>query len=103
MEYLIICTLICKDEPFVKKKCNTGSLIYFGFYNHMYSDCIIFCIILVCVLITLPRYFKRKEWCYTCYPMILGRVRRNFKHVMLVDVNKVLLLGDPLGRVKNAS
>ncbi|KAI3742273.1 hypothetical protein L1987_59953 [Smallanthus sonchifolius] len=40
---------------------------------------------------------------WACYPMILGRVRRHYKHVMLVDVNKVLLLGDPLGRVKNPS
>ncbi|KAI3801339.1 hypothetical protein L1987_29443 [Smallanthus sonchifolius] len=40
---------------------------------------------------------------WACYPMLLGRVRRHYKHVMLVDVNKVLLLGDPLGRVKNPS
>lgn len=40
---------------------------------------------------------------WASYPMILGRVRRNFKHVMLVDIKKVLLLGDPLGRVKNKS
>ncbi|GFP92218.1 hypothetical protein PHJA_001365900 [Phtheirospermum japonicum] len=36
---------------------------------------------------------------WACYPMLLGRVRRNFKHVMLVDVKDILLLGDPLGRV----
>ncbi|KVI12102.1 uncharacterized protein LOC112507790 [Cynara cardunculus var. scolymus] len=40
---------------------------------------------------------------WASYPMILGRVRRNFKHVMLVDVKKVLLLGDPLGRVRTKS
>ncbi|CAH9102771.1 unnamed protein product [Cuscuta europaea] len=38
---------------------------------------------------------------WACYPMLLGRVRRNFKHVTLVDAKEFLLLGDPLGRVKN--
>ncbi|XP_061340362.1 uncharacterized protein LOC133286878 [Gastrolobium bilobum] len=40
---------------------------------------------------------------WACYPMLLGRVRRNFKHVMLVDVKSVLILNDPLGRVRNRS
>lgn len=40
---------------------------------------------------------------WACYTMLLGRTRRNFKHVMLVDVKEVLLLGDPLGRVRNWS
>ncbi|KAK3010160.1 hypothetical protein RJ639_011405 [Escallonia herrerae] len=40
---------------------------------------------------------------WASYPMLLGRLRRNFKHVMLVDVKDVLLLGDPLGRVRNRS
>lgn len=40
---------------------------------------------------------------WACYPMLLGRVRRNFKHVVLVDVKDVLLLGDPLGRVRGRS
>ncbi|KAJ0575269.1 hypothetical protein HanPSC8_Chr05g0188891 [Helianthus annuus] len=40
---------------------------------------------------------------WASYPMILGRVRRHYEHVMLVDVQKVLLLGDPLGRVKTLS
>ncbi|CAK9182411.1 unnamed protein product [Ilex paraguariensis] len=40
---------------------------------------------------------------WACYPMLLGRVRRNFKHVMLVDVKEILLLGDPLSRVRNRS
>ncbi|KAJ6749803.1 hypothetical protein OIU85_000437 [Salix viminalis] len=40
---------------------------------------------------------------WACYPMLLGRVRRNFKHVMLVDVKKVVFLRDPLGRVRNRS
>ncbi|KAK2653159.1 hypothetical protein Ddye_013015 [Dipteronia dyeriana] len=37
---------------------------------------------------------------WACYPMLLGRVRRNFKHIMLVDVKKLILLGDPLVRVR---
>ncbi|KAH6818772.1 hypothetical protein C2S51_002375 [Perilla frutescens var. frutescens] len=40
---------------------------------------------------------------WACYPMLLGRVRRNFKHVMLVDVKEFLVLGDPLGRVRSQS
>ncbi|TKY62624.1 hypothetical protein E2542_SST12482 [Spatholobus suberectus] len=35
--------------------------------------------------------------------MLLGRVRRNFKHAMLLDVKSVLVLKDPLGRVRNRS
>ncbi|XP_010269769.1 PREDICTED: uncharacterized protein LOC104606327 [Nelumbo nucifera] len=38
---------------------------------------------------------------WACYPMLLGRVRRNFKHLMLVDVKNVLVLGDALSRVRN--
>ncbi|KAK3217870.1 hypothetical protein Dsin_011840 [Dipteronia sinensis] len=37
---------------------------------------------------------------WACYPMLLGRVRRNFKHIMLVDVRKLIILGDPLVRVR---
>ncbi|XAR68514.1 hypothetical protein NMG60_11003657 [Bertholletia excelsa] len=40
---------------------------------------------------------------WACYPMLLGRVRRKFRHVMLVDVKEVLLLGDPLSRVRTRS
>ncbi|QCE05274.1 hypothetical protein DEO72_LG9g277 [Vigna unguiculata] len=40
---------------------------------------------------------------WACYPMLLGRVRRNFKHVMLVDVDSVLIFNDPLGRFRNRS
>lgn len=40
---------------------------------------------------------------WACYPMLLGRVRRNFKHVMLVDVKNSVVLGDPLGRIRNRS
>lgn len=40
---------------------------------------------------------------WACYTMLLGRVRRSFKNVMLVDLKEVLLLGDPLGRVNNKS
>ncbi|XVF56158.1 hypothetical protein PTKIN_Ptkin06aG0094800 [Pterospermum kingtungense] len=35
--------------------------------------------------------------------MLLGRVRRNFKHIMLLDVKNLMLLSDPLGRVRNRS
>lgn len=40
---------------------------------------------------------------WACYPMLLGRVRRNFKHVMLVNVKNSVILGDPFGRVRNRS
>ncbi|KAG5052292.1 hypothetical protein JHK87_004490 [Glycine soja] len=40
---------------------------------------------------------------WACYPMLLGRVRRNFKHVTLVDVKNVVIFNDPLGRVRNQS
>ncbi|XP_057438078.1 uncharacterized protein LOC130730163 [Lotus japonicus] len=40
---------------------------------------------------------------WACYPMLLGRVRRNFKHVMLVDAKNVLVQSDPLGRVRTRS
>ncbi|KAJ4837307.1 hypothetical protein Tsubulata_035845 [Turnera subulata] len=40
---------------------------------------------------------------WACYPMLLGRVKRNFKHIMLVDVKNVVLHGDLLGRVRNRS
>ncbi|KAL5059316.1 hypothetical protein RYX36_030920 [Vicia faba] len=45
--------------------------------------------------------FTLRRW--ACYPMLLGRVRRNFKHVMLVDAKSVLILRDPFSRVKNRS
>ncbi|XP_058738232.1 uncharacterized protein LOC131610333 [Vicia villosa] len=45
--------------------------------------------------------FTLRRW--ACYPMLLGRVRRNFKHVMLVDTKSVLILRDPFSRVKNRS
>ncbi|RYR51808.1 hypothetical protein Ahy_A06g026784 isoform A [Arachis hypogaea] len=38
---------------------------------------------------------------WACYPMLLGRVRHNFKHVMLVDVKNAAVVNDPLGRVRN--
>ncbi|KAG6640935.1 uncharacterized protein LOC122275944 [Carya illinoinensis] len=40
---------------------------------------------------------------WACYPMLLGRLRRNFKHVMLADVRNSVVLGDPLSRVRNRS
>ncbi|CAG7905444.1 unnamed protein product [Brassica rapa] len=40
---------------------------------------------------------------WACYPMLLGRLRRTFKHVMLVDSKTSLILGDPLTRTRNRS
>lgn len=40
---------------------------------------------------------------WACYPMLLGRVRRNFKHIMLLDAKEMLLFGDPLNRVRSMS
>ncbi|KAE8702549.1 hypothetical protein F3Y22_tig00110482pilonHSYRG00310 [Hibiscus syriacus] len=40
---------------------------------------------------------------WACYPMLLGRIRRNFKHIMLLDVKSLLLLSDPLDSVRNRS
>ncbi|OIS99288.1 PREDICTED: uncharacterized protein LOC109230957 [Nicotiana attenuata] len=40
---------------------------------------------------------------WACYPMLLGRIRRNYKHIMLVDVKEYLVLGDPLSQLKNRS
>lgn len=40
---------------------------------------------------------------WAAYPMVLGRVRKKFKHIILVDVKEILLLGDPLARVKTHS
>ncbi|XP_071720865.1 uncharacterized protein [Rutidosis leptorrhynchoides] len=45
--------------------------------------------------------FSLRRW--ASYPMILGRVRRKFKKIILVDVKEVLLLGDPFTRVKSHS
>ncbi|XP_044467647.1 uncharacterized protein LOC123197412 [Mangifera indica] len=40
---------------------------------------------------------------WACYPMLLGRVRRNFKHIALIDVKNMVVVDDPLGRVRNRS
>ncbi|KAK9065756.1 hypothetical protein SSX86_015157 [Deinandra increscens subsp. villosa] len=43
---------------------------------------------------------------WASYPMLLGRLRRSFKHVMLVDAKEVLQLlplGDPLTRVRTSN
>ncbi|KAK4782694.1 hypothetical protein SAY86_007068 [Trapa natans] len=46
-------------------------------------------------------HMSLRRW--SCYQMLLGRVRRNFKHVMLVDVRNIVILRDPLGRVRSRS
>ncbi|KMT15035.1 hypothetical protein BVRB_3g061590 [Beta vulgaris subsp. vulgaris] len=38
---------------------------------------------------------------WASYPMLLGRVRRQFKHILLVDVKSKLILSDPFSRVRN--
>ncbi|KAK3446673.1 hypothetical protein EUGRSUZ_A02343 [Eucalyptus grandis] len=40
---------------------------------------------------------------WACYSMLLGRVRRSFKHAMLIDAKTWAVLGDPLGRVRSRS
>ncbi|XP_047318185.1 uncharacterized protein LOC124921553 [Impatiens glandulifera] len=40
---------------------------------------------------------------WACYPMLLGRLKRKFKNVVLLDVREILLIGDPLVRVKTHS
>jgi len=40
---------------------------------------------------------------WACYPMLLGRVRRNFKHVILADVKTLLILRDPPPRLRAPS
>ncbi|KAM1197441.1 hypothetical protein ACFX2I_009027 [Malus domestica] len=40
---------------------------------------------------------------WACYPMLLGRVRRNFKHIMLADAKNSVVVGDPLSRVRHRS
>ncbi|XP_074276820.1 uncharacterized protein LOC141600480 [Silene latifolia] len=44
---------------------------------------------------------RLRRW--ACYPMLLGRVRRNYKHVMLLDANNALVVSDPFTRVRNRS
>ncbi|OVA00851.1 hypothetical protein BVC80_9081g6 [Macleaya cordata] len=46
-----------------------------------------------------PPPIRLRRW--ACYPMLLGRLRRNFKHIMLVDVKDVVVLGDSLSQVRN--
>ncbi|KAI4300794.1 hypothetical protein L6164_034129 [Bauhinia variegata] len=48
-----------------------------------------------------PVPLSLRRW--ACYPMLLGRVRRNFKHIMLVDVKNLIVVSDPLGRIRNRS
>ncbi|XP_077218810.1 uncharacterized protein LOC143853001 [Tasmannia lanceolata] len=48
-----------------------------------------------------PVPIQLRRW--ACYQMLLGRVRRNFKHVMVVGVKDVILLRDPLTLIRNSS
>ncbi|XP_006351256.2 uncharacterized protein [Solanum tuberosum] len=40
---------------------------------------------------------------WACYPMLFGRIRRNFKHIILVNVKEIFVLGDSPSRIKNLS
>lgn len=40
---------------------------------------------------------------WACYPMLLGRVKRVFKNIMLVDVKNLIVVNDALARVRNRS
>ncbi|CAN8254393.1 unnamed protein product [Cochlearia groenlandica] len=40
---------------------------------------------------------------WACYPLLLGRIRRSFKHVLLVDAKTSLIVGDPFTRIRNRS
>lgn len=40
---------------------------------------------------------------WACYPLLLGRIKRIFKRITLVDVKEMLLINDPLDQVKNPS
>ncbi|CAI9099901.1 OLC1v1036793C1 [Oldenlandia corymbosa var. corymbosa] len=40
---------------------------------------------------------------WACYPMLLGRLRRNFKHIVLADVKELVFVGDPLAGVRSSS
>ncbi|XP_051138922.1 uncharacterized protein LOC127256777 [Andrographis paniculata] len=48
-----------------------------------------------------PVPMSLRRW--AVYPMLLGRVKRNFKHILLIDVKEILLTGDPLGRFRSLS
>ncbi|XP_021740868.1 uncharacterized protein LOC110707170 [Chenopodium quinoa] len=50
-------------------------------------------------LVHVPMSLRR----WASYPMLLGRVRRQFKHMMLVDIRDTLILSDPFSRVRNRS
>lgn len=40
---------------------------------------------------------------WACYPILLGRVRRNYKHILLIDLKDHFVLGDSLSQLKNRS
>ncbi|XP_047331029.1 uncharacterized protein LOC124934542 [Impatiens glandulifera] len=46
-------------------------------------------------------HMNLRRW--AAYPMLLGRLRRNFKHIALIDVSQILIIGDPLTRVRTQS
>lgn len=40
---------------------------------------------------------------WACYPMLFGRIKRNFNRIILVNVKEIFLLGDSPSRIKNLS
>ncbi|KAI3988547.1 hypothetical protein MKX01_026361 [Papaver californicum] len=48
-----------------------------------------------------PPSIRLRRW--ACYPMLLGRVRRNFKHIMIVSVKDVVILGDSMSGARSRS
>lgn len=51
----------------------------------------------------LPEHVPMSLRRWACYPMLLGRIRRNYKRVMLVDAKEHYVLGDSLSQLKNCS
>ncbi|KAL9273696.1 N-terminal glutamine amidohydrolase-like protein [Drosera capensis] len=47
-------------------------------------------------LLAVPMTLRR----WACYTMLLGRVKRNFKQLALVDVKDMIIFGDPFARIQ---
>ncbi|TMW83803.1 hypothetical protein EJD97_000694, partial [Solanum chilense] len=40
---------------------------------------------------------------WACYPMLFGRIKRKFNHIILVNVKEIFVLGDSPSRIKSLS
>ncbi|EPS62462.1 hypothetical protein M569_12329 [Genlisea aurea] len=38
---------------------------------------------------------------WACYPILMGRVKRNYKHIILIDIKTVALVNDPMTRFRS--